>query len=126
MKLTFPYKKGDCIPIFKNDQQKEMIGTAKLIQFVRDGRSFILEDAPTERSQIVYNYQVWEIEWLHNPHKRATRPQKIYFIDSIGLSNSADEDDYEYERVKLDEDNFSTEVYALVDGERVLQTIQLY
>lgn len=58
MKLEFPYTEGDNVTIF-SDWENEMtpIGTAKLIQKVRDGRSFILEDTYPEKDQTVYNYQ---------------------------------------------------------------------
>lgn len=57
MKVGFPYKKGDIIPIYDDwETQNNIIGTAKLVSFVRHGRSFILEDTYPESDQIVYNY----------------------------------------------------------------------
>lgn len=65
MKVGFPFKVGDEIPIYNNwETQDKIIGTARLVQFVRHGRSFILEDTYPESDQIVYNYDEWSIQDL--------------------------------------------------------------
>lgn len=57
MKVGFPYKEGDVIPIYEDwETQDKIIGTAKLVSFIQHGRSFILEDIYPETDQIVYNY----------------------------------------------------------------------
>jgi len=57
MRIGFPYTVGDIIPIYDDwESQNEIIGTAKLVKFIRHGRSFILEDTYPEADQIVYNY----------------------------------------------------------------------
>jgi hypothetical protein len=58
MKLEFPYKEGDIITIFANwEEETTPIGTAKLVELHKLGRSFILEDTYPESEQIVYNFQ---------------------------------------------------------------------
>jgi hypothetical protein len=58
MKFNFPHKEGDIVPIYKNwENETEQIGTAKLVKFHKQGRSFILEDTYPEESQVVYNWQ---------------------------------------------------------------------
>jgi len=112
MKVGFPFKEGDEIPIYKDwESQDEIIGTAKLVRFIRHGRSFILEDTYPEQDQIVYNYDEWRVELpcaaLNQVGKKISL--KIRFIDTIGLSNSADDEDYDPEQdPRLPKDSFLT------------------
>lgn len=58
MKLNFPYKEGDIVTIYKDwENEKDIIGTARLVKMISLGRSFILEDIYPEENQIVYNWQ---------------------------------------------------------------------
>lgn len=58
MKLTFPYKEGDIITIYQDwENEKDPIGTAKLVKRTKFGRSFILKEMMPETSQEVYNYE---------------------------------------------------------------------
>ena len=58
MVLDFPYKENDVIIIYDNwELQDKKKGAAKLIKFIKQGRSFILEDTYPEAEQVVYNYQ---------------------------------------------------------------------
>ena len=105
MKVGFPYQIGDEVPIYENwETQDKIIGTARLVQLVRHGRSFILEDTYPESDQIVYNYDEYRVEdnmldsWI----------ERIRFIDSIGITNSADDEDYEVDDPKLPKDSFIT------------------
>lgn len=99
MKYDFPYKEGDEVSLFKDYQtEEECLGTAKLIKFVRFGRSFILEDMMPEHTQVVYSFQ----EWLTS---MSDKPYKIRFIEAIGITNSAD-DDTEIIDEKLLKDSF--------------------
>lgn len=118
MKIGFQYKEGDIIPVYANwETQDEQIGTAKLLKYIRQGRSFILEDTYPEADQIVYNYQEWIVETkdkipqlkypLHSyDHSHRTHGIKIRYIDTIGLSNSADDEESEDEDPRLPKDSF--------------------
>jgi hypothetical protein len=111
MKLGFPYKEGDIVPIYNNwELQDKITGTAKLVSFIRHGRSFILEDTYPESDQIVYNYEEWAVEW---PPKYLLKDritfEKIRFVDTIGIANSTDDEDYDPESdPKLPKDSFIT------------------
>lgn len=131
MKLEFPYKPGDEITIYADwENEKSPIGTAKLVSFHRQGRTFILEDMYPEDTQIVYNWQEWIIESKGLLKKRITIEEniihktdfnfisfdstdgtvkylkKIRYIDTIGIANSADDEEWEKEFDKLVKDSF--------------------
>jgi len=104
MKLRFPYKTGDSVKIFRDwENQKKFIGTAKLVERKRFGRSFILKEA-VESKQPVYNYEEWIVEWPHTPNPNVVfewNPspvhtiEKIRYLDCIGITNSEDDDEYD-------------------------------
>lgn len=113
MKLDFPHKVGDIIPIYKDwENEQELLGTAKLVRFHRQGRSFILEDTYPEVDQIVYNYQEWEVSWTKpsnypdNCNYSKFTTEKIRYVDTIGIANSSDDEDYDAELDKLPKDSF--------------------
>lgn len=100
MKLSFPYTEGDRVIVYKDwENEKFPIGAARLIQHVKSGRSFILKETMPESSQIVYSYEEWTTDLgIH----------RIRYVDSIGLTNSADDEFIERENIKLPVDNFIT------------------
>lgn len=117
MKVGFPYKEGDIIPIYSNwESQDKIIGTAKLVKFIRHGRSFILEDTYPEGEQVVYNYDEWLVHWptegceglnWKKCFDEYETIEKIRFVDTVGLTNSADDEDYDPESdPKLPKDSF--------------------
>lgn len=107
MKLDFPHKVGDIVPIYKDwENEQELLGTAELVELHRQGRSFILEDTYPEADQIVYNYQEWLVEWPM-PEKFMKRSyEKIRYVDTIGIANSSDDEDYDTDLDKLPKDSF--------------------
>ena len=111
MKREFPYKPGDEITIYADWENERLpIGTAKLVSFHRQGRTFILEDMYPEDTQIVYNWQEWlvllpPINLLIDSWRK--RICKIRYIDTIGISNSEDDDYYTKEELdKMVKDSF--------------------
>ena len=109
MKCEFPYKAGDIVPVFNNwETEDTQIGTAKLVDFHRFGRSFILEDTYPEADQIVYNFQEWWVQ-LDCPQCDLPYKIKIRYVDTFGIANSEDDDDYDPETdPKLAKDKFLT------------------
>lgn len=118
MKFNFPYKENDIVMIYKNwELQKDPLGTARLVQHKNKGRTFILEDTSPEDKQVVYNYEEWFIEPLETSveevfegHSNTLLPgvYKIRYIDTIGIANSSDDEDWELEFSKLPVDSFLT------------------
>ena len=116
MKVEFPHKPGDVVTIYADwENEKSPIGTAKLVSFHRQGRTFILEDMYPEDTQIVYNWQEWKVELLKtvsgsivgNQKRKLYLIRKIRYVDTIGISNSADDDEYVKEEIdKLIKDSF--------------------
>lgn len=102
MKQTFPHKEGDTLTIYKDwEHESEVLGTARLKKFHKAGRSFILEEMLPESKQIVYSYQEWYVDWIMISFQEAKKnlfifekPVKIRYIDTIGLSNSAEDDTF--------------------------------
>lgn len=109
MKSDFPYKEGDLVEIF-SDYENNLVskGTAKLVKFNKLGRSFILEETMPESEQIVHNYQEWLVEWPMPDKFTKMSVEKIRFVDTIGIANSAVEEDYDAELEKLPKDTFIT------------------
>lgn len=113
MKKEFPYKPNDIVTIYSDwENEKNPIGTAKLVRLHKQGRTFILEDMYPEDTQIVYNWQEWVVDFLPMildtgdvilPHYSV---EKIRYIDTIGIANSADDDWEPGEYEKLDKDKF--------------------
>lgn len=104
MTYEFPYEVGSEIAIYDDwENGQNYIGTAKLVEFLRQGRSFILEDVYPETDQIVYNWQEWYVQFGDSaPVKR-----KIRYIDTHGIANSRDDEDYDSEiDPKLSQDSF--------------------
>ncbi len=98
--IGFPYVVGSEVPLFKDwESEDRMIGTAKLVKFLRQGRSFILEDTYPETSQVVYNYQEWLVHTPSPLNSSQIVPLiiKIRYIDSIGVANSRDDITSNYE-----------------------------
>ncbi len=112
MKYEFPYKAGDIINVYQDYQNEnsKLIGTAKLIRFRKLGRSFILEDTMPELEQVVYNYQEWYIEWenLIDKSYKHQKHAKVKYLDTVGLSNSIEDEMPIYEYEKLMPDSFLT------------------
>ena len=108
MVQSFPYKEGDIITIFSDWENEELeLGPAQLVQFVQQGRSFILEDTYPESEQVVYNWQEWEVRLQDNELNSWTERRKIRYIDTVGIANSADDSDYDPETdPKLPKDKF--------------------
>lgn len=89
MVYEFPYKAGDIVPYYVDwETQTTEEGTAQLLRFVTQGRSFILEDVYPEVEQEVFNYQTWVVlkddkEILYN----------VRYLDTLGISNSATDEE---------------------------------
>jgi len=57
MKLICPHKEGDIVDVYFDwENQRQLMGSARLRELHRSGRSFILEETMPEIEQIVYNY----------------------------------------------------------------------
>lgn len=117
MKLTFPHGEGDLITIYQDwENEKDPIGTAKLVKRTKFGRSFILKEMMPETSQEVFNYEEWIVEWPEDPDPPmfpylsgpVQTVQKIRYMDMIGISNSKDDEEYEDDEAvkKLQVDKF--------------------
>lgn len=137
MKKEFPYKPNDIVTIYADwENERSPIGTAKLVSFHKQGRTFILEDMYPEDTQIVYNWQEWLVEFperiIGNPFRdgigkiRYYTPsgipsmsegspkyslprqevRRIRYIDAIGIANSADDDWEPGEYEQLEKDRF--------------------
>lgn len=116
MKLEFPYKPGDIITIYADWEKEESpIGTARLVSLHKQGRTFILEDTYPEESQVVYNYQEWKISDIIPLGKTVPaalaesyfyNTYKVRYVDTIGIANSADDEESETEQKNLPIDSF--------------------
>lgn len=109
MKYEFPYKPGDVVTIYADwEKQETPIGEAKLVEFRKQGLSFILEDTYPEADQIVYNWQEWlvEREFISEKSKPFLILEKIRYIDTVGIANSADDEDEEDDYSPPSKDSF--------------------
>ncbi len=112
MKKEFPYKPNDSVTIYADwENERSPIGTAELVSFHKQGRTFILEDMYPEDTQIVYNWQEWIV--LLPPRNLLTdswriRKHRIRYVDAIGIANSADDDWEPGEYENLDKVRFLT------------------
>lgn len=112
MKYEFPYKPGDVVTIYADwERQETPIGEAKLVEFRKQGLSFILEDTYPEADQIVYNWQEWDVSWINpepvnNVKYDLFTCEKIRYIDTVGIANSADDEDEEDDYSPPSKDSF--------------------
>lgn len=104
MKHEFPYKEGDVITIYDDWEKEELpIGAATLIKHISVGRSFILQEVMPERLQEVYNFETWLVQLGDKQEIR-----KIRYLDSVGIANSADDQEISEEQEQLSKDSFLT------------------
>lgn len=102
MKHANEYKVGDVVNIYSDyENNVGLIGAARLVKLHGNGRSFILEEVFPEKDQIVYNYQTW---WVEFEKPLPSNLVRIRYVDSIGLANSAsdEETDAVFNRLEVD------------------------
>lgn len=63
MKSISTYNTGDVISIYADyERNQNYIGTARLKDYFKSGRTFILEESYNEIDQIVYSYEYWHVD----------------------------------------------------------------
>ncbi len=63
MKQVDPNKVGDVVNIYDDwENELSLMGSAKLRELHKTGRSFILKETLPEIEQIVYNYNEWLVD----------------------------------------------------------------
>lgn len=93
------FKEGDILDIYLKPQSKEeMVGQAKLIQYVSTGLPFILNQP------IVYNLEEWIVEIINsNVYPKGFQKKfKFRYIESLGIVHNQESE----ETKELLEDNF--------------------
>ncbi len=112
------FKENDEITIFKKYQTEESpIGKVRLISFVKDGLSFILDD-DTKDSQITYGIQHWLCEFIedcyYNKGYQKTFPVRyVQHVGYVPTSNSNEDWEYEEQNYKI------VDKFLEVDGEQI-------
>lgn len=101
--------------IFSNYQEeKKVIGRVKLLEFVREGLEFILEDMPKD-DQITYGTQYWKCEIVSDGgyyNKGYIKTFPIRYIKNIGVTYLDGFDDFEKEDIIIDK-------FIEIDGEEI-------
>ena len=110
--------------IFSDYQyETKVIGKVKLLEFIREGLTFILEDMPKE-TQVVFGTQYWRCEILSDGGyypKGYIKTFPIKYINNIGPITSKqqfDEDEDITEEQYL-ENQLIIDKFIEVDGEQI-------
>ncbi len=94
------YKKGQVVNIYFAPQtNSELIGTAKLLEYISTGLPFVLTEAESESRQITYSTEKWRVKFLSTTplfkdsfNIQEIAPAKIRYIYSKGIAPQSSRD----------------------------------
>jgi len=95
-------------------EQTKVIGRVKLLEFIKDGLDFILEDMPRDE-QVLYGTQYWKCEIISDGGyypRSYIKTFPIRYIKSIGNITTDDYDDFEKEDIIIDK-------FIEIDGQEI-------
>ena len=85
---------------------------ARLIQKIKPGSTFIIEESLSVDTQVIYRTDLYKVHWIHNPFNyEPSKPIWILSIDKIGKAPSIPEE------VGLE--NLKEDRFLEVDGKQI-------